>query len=228
MVRILKIVGLSTSPRSEANTEYMVLEALSASKSFGVQVGCSVETELISLAKKTILPCRHCDSCIRQKSYCVIKDDWLSIIDRLINPAPDGLIVGSPVYFFHINSLGRAFMERCTCLLKKRWDQEFPHNPPDFSRAAGGAIAVGTGRNSGIEHTMSDILDWLLMMGFVVVGGLNIGGGGWTQEDTRISAINKDLLGLEAARLVGQKVAKTALLLKQGAASFGKELPIIP
>jgi len=223
----VRIVGLSTSPRVAANTEYMVREALLAGEKLGTQLGFLVDTEFCSLAGKKILPCCDCHLCIKHKRYCVMADDWLDTIKMLIEPVPDGLILGSPVYFFHMNSLGRAFMERCTTLLKKVWEPDFPFEPPDFSRTAGGAIAVGSSRNAGIEHTMSDILHWLLMMGFVTIGGLGIGGGGWTREDDSRNAIAKDPTSLEAARLVGQKVTKTAVLLKRGAATFEKELPFI-
>lgn len=118
-------------------------------------------------------------------------------------------------------------MERFTALLKKIWFPNFPFDPPDFSQTAAGAIAVGSDRHGGIEHTLSEIIHWLLITGFVAVGGFYIGGGGWTHEDDHTDAIKGDALGLESARLVGQKVAKTAILLKQGAATLKKELPFV-
>ena len=223
----VSIVGISTSPRVGANTERMVEEALLAGERLGAEVGFSVETEIISLAKKKILPCYNCDLCIEQRRHCPVEDDWLDIVSKLTEPTPDGLIFGSPVYFFNMNSLGRAFMERFTGLLKKIWFPDFPYDPPDFSQTAAGAIAVGADRHGGIEHTLSEIIHWLLIMGFVTVGGFYIGGGGWTHEDDSRDAIEKDELGLESARLVGRKVAKIAILLKRGAATFEREIPFI-
>lgn len=223
----VRLVGISTSPRVAANTEHMVREALAAGEAFGAYLGLSVQTEFHSLAGKRILPCSDCHLCIEQRRYCVIEDDWSSAVRPLIEPVPDGLIFGSPVYFFHMNALGRAFMERCTTLLKRVWEPEFPFEPPDFSMTAGGAIAVGSSRNTGIEHTMSDILHWLLLMGFVTIGGLGIGGGGWTHDDDSRNALAKDPSSLEAARLVGQKVTKTAVLLNRGATTFEKGLPFV-
>lgn len=223
----IRIMGISTSPREAANTEHMVKEALLAGERLGTEIGFSVETELICLARKKILSCYNCDLCIEQRRNCPVEDDWLDIISRLTEPIPDGLIFGSPVYFFNINSLGRAFMERFTALLKKIWLPDFPYDPPDFSRTAAGAIAVGADRHGGIEHTLSAIIHWLLITGFVTVGGFYIGGGGWTYEDDSRDAIRKDELGLESARLVGQKVTRTAVLLKRGAATFEREIPFI-
>jgi multimeric flavodoxin WrbA len=223
----VRIVGISTSPREKANTEFMVAEALLASERFGASVDFLVETELISFAKKKILPCYNCDLCISKRQKCQIEDDWLNIISRLIEPTPNGLIFGSPVYFFNMNSLGRAFMERFTALLKKIWFPDFPYDPPDFSQTAAGAIAVGSDRHGGIEHTLSEIIHWLLITGFVAVGGFYIGGGGWTHEDAHRDAIKGDALGLESARLVGRKVTKTAILLKRGAEASDTDMPLV-
>lgn len=223
----LRIVGISTSPREAANTERMVAEALRAAEGLGVGLGFAVETELIALSKRKLFPCYNCDLCIKQRRYCPAEDDWLDIVTKLIKPVPNGLILGSPVYFFSVNSLGRAFMERFTGILKKIWLPDFPYDPPDFSQTAAGAIAVGADRHGGIEHTLSEIIHWLLIMGFVTVGGFYIGGGGWTHEDDSPDAIEQDELGLESARLVGQKVAKTAILLKRGAATLEEKLPFI-
>lgn len=224
----VRIVGVSSSPRKNGNTQYMVEEALQAAEKFGGDVDCSTKTELISLAGKKILPCCNCNRCIQKKSYCVLKDDWLDLVKIIIEPIPDGLIFGSPVYFFNLNSQARAFMERFTSLLKKVWDPSFPYEPPDFSRTAAGALAVGFDRNGGVEHTISSIIHWFLIMGFVAVGGFYIGGAGWTNENDSKTAILNDDLSLESARLVGRKVAKTALLLKRGAATFtGEKIPYL-
>jgi hypothetical protein len=83
------------------------------------------------------------------------------------------------------------------------------------------------GLNFGSAVYFFDVNTWLLIMGFVTVGGFYIGGGGWTHEDESRDAIRRDELGLESARLVGQKVAKTAILLKRGAATFKEKLPFV-
>lgn len=227
MNEITRIVGVSTSPRENGNTEFMIKEALSAAERLGTELGFRIETELVTLAKKKILPCYHCGLCVQRKCYCLIKDDWLNTVSKLIEPPPAGLIVGAPVYFFRMNSLGRAFFERFTCLLNGLWVPDFPYVPPDFSQTAAGAIAIGADRYGGAEHTVSEIIHWFLTLGFAVVGGFYIGAAGWTREDDSKEAIQKDELGLESAKLVGQKVLKTALLLKRGASTFEKELPLI-
>lgn len=219
----IRIVGIATSPRKGANTEKMIDRALDQSSQYVEEYGYSADTEIISLAGKKILPCFNEDLCVKNNDYCQIDDDWLDLVGRLIDPAPDGLVFGSPVYFFNQNSLGRAFMERFTSLVKGFWFEDFPHDPPDFTNTAAGAVAVGADRHGGVEHTMSTIIHWLLTMGFVTVGGFYIGGGGWTHEDDSSDAIEGEELSLESASLVGKKIAKTALLLKRGNKSFDEE-----
>lgn len=208
---MIRIVGLAASPR-HANTEILVKEALAAAGSLGF----AVDTQLVSLAGKKVKPCTDCKACTRNKSYCVKKDDWLDMVKPIIDPVPDGLVIGAPVYFFSTPSVLRAYFERCTSLLKAKWEEDFPLPPPDWSKTAGGAIAIGYDRHGGQENTMTNIIHWLLLNGFVTVGGDYIGGGAWQHFIDAKDSVLKDDIGLEAARTVGRWVAETARLLCEG------------
>ncbi len=209
----LRFVGISTSPR-DYNTLYIVKEALNSARNFVEKFGHEADIELISFKGKRILPCYNCDLCIENKTLCVLKDDWLDLVKPLIDPVPDGLIFGSPVYFFNTNSMARAFMERFTCLEKKIWDPTFPYDPPDFSKTVAAAVSVGFDRNGGVEQTVSTIIQWMLVVGFTVVGGFYIGGMAWTHEKDGKDVVKEDEIGLKAVRLCGYKVAKVALMMK--------------
>lgn len=211
----IKIIGISSSPR-HGNTEILVKEALKAA----VSLGFKVNTEFISFAGKRIEPCTDCKACIKMKDYCPKDDDWLELVRPLIENVPDGVIIGSPVYFFNCNSMLRAFFERCTCLMKQLWDEDFPHPPPDWTKTAAGAIAVGFDRHGGVEHALSSILHWFLTTGFVCVGGDYIGGAGWQQHEDSEAAVLKDPIGLDAAHKVGKRVAFTAKMLHEGKKSL--------
>lgn len=208
----IRIIGISSSPR-HGNTELLVNEALQAAKDAPV----NVETQLISFAGRRIEPCTDCQVCARTRQLCQKNDDWLSIVKHLVDPVPQGMIIGSPVYFFSTNSQLRAFFERCTCLLKQYWIRDFPFEPPDFSRTAAAAIAVGFHRHGGVEHTLSAILHWFLTMGFVCTGADYIGGGAWQHEINRRDAVVQDAIGMRNARIVGRRVAYLAYLLAEGA-----------
>lgn len=208
----IRIVGISSSAR-HGNTELLIKEALRAARNAPV----NVETEFISFAGKRIEPCVDCQVCANQHRPCIKKDDWSSLIKSLIDPVPDGIIIGSPVYFFSVNAQLRAFFERCTSLLKGTWLDDFPSPPPDFSRTAAAAIAVGFDRHGGVEHAMATILHWFLIMGCACTGADYIGGGAWQQEVNTQDAVLDDPMGLRNARVVGRRVCYLAYLLSSGA-----------
>lgn len=209
----IRVVGVSGSPR-HANTDIMVKEALAAAAEVP-----GTTTEFVSLANKKISGCVNCRGCVR-KGYCVVQDDWQECVRPLIDPVPDGVILGAAVYFFNINSQARAFMERCTSLLKGLFFSEAVQKPPDWSRTVGAGIAVGFDRHGGQEHTISSIIHWFLINNFVCVGGSHIGyigAPGWLMGENNRDSIRRDTeLGLKACRIIGRRVAETAGLLKAG------------
>jgi len=212
---MIRIVGLAASPR-KANTEILVKEALKTAEALPFEV----QTEFHSLAGKKIGPCIDCKGCVRKKSYCIIEDDWLEMVGPLIDPVPDGLIIGSPVYFFSAPSILRSFFERCTSLMKAKWEEGFPFPPPDWTKTAAGAIAIGYDRHGGQENTMTNILHWFLLTGFAAVGGDYIGGGAWQHFIDARDSVLQDEVGLEAARRVGRRVGLTAQMLNSGKRSL--------
>jgi len=175
-----------------------------------------VETDLITFVGKRIDPCTDCQVCQTQKRRCIKRDDWQALVDCLIDPIPDGVILGSPVYFFSTNAQLRAFFERCTSLMNAFWVEDYPYPPPDFSRTAAAAIAVGYHRHGGAEHALSNILHWCLTVGMVCTGSDYIGGGAWQHHVNALDSVKQDDLGLLNARITGRNVAYLAYLLSAG------------
>ncbi len=216
---MIRIVGISSSPR-RANTEILVKKALEATENLPFDVS----TTFVSFAGKKMGPCIDCKACVKNKSYCVKKDDWLELVQPLIDPVPDGVIIGAPVYFFSAPSLLRSYFERCTSLLKAKWEKDFPLPAPDWTKTAGGAIAIGYDRHGGQEHTMTNIIHWYLLNGFVVVGGDYIGGGAWQHFIDAKDSVQKDDVGLQAAQTVGHRVGLTAKMLSAGKDAIGNTI----
>lgn len=214
----IRIVGVSASPR-HANTELLVKTALEAAK-----INDDVETVFVSLAGKKIEGCLNCRGCIT-KGKCVLKDDWDETFKPLMDPVPNGVIIGAPVYFFNMNSQARAYLERTTSLLKGLFFKEAKQLPPDWSKTAAAGISVGYDRNGGQEHVISSLTHWFLINNFVCVGGSHIGyigAPGWLMDEAGKDSVGKDLkVGMASARIVGRKVAETAMMLKLGAEAMG-------
>ena len=222
----LNIVGVCASPHKKGNTSILVESALEGSVDAASEMGLEARTSLVRLAGHRISPCLGCDQCAKQRRVCVIQDDWQELARPLYDPVPDGVVFGSPVYFFNQNALGRCYMERFTSLIKGIWDLETPVSLPDWSCTAGGAVAVGYDRNGGVEFAMNSILQWFLSLGLASVGGFYIGGAGWTGMRNGMDAVKADKHGMESARLVGRRVARTGALLRAGRKELGERANI--
>jgi len=215
----IRIVGICSSPRI-ANTDFLVHEALAvAHEKYDAQ------TEFISFKGKKVLGCIDCKACIERREthiveQCILEDDWSELVKPLVDPVPNGLIIGTPVYFANVNSQLRAFMERCTSLFKGYW-YSTPHKPPDWSHTVAGALSVGFHRHGGQELANQNIVQWLLTNGFITVGSHSltegpvgyIGGAGWQGilGQRAKDAISDDKWGIRSARVLGEKVTMTAL-----------------
>ncbi len=103
----MKVLGLSCSPRKSGNTEILVSEALDGARQEGAEV------ELFSLSGKEIKPCDGCQACIKT-GKCHINDDMQTVYQKLV--AADGIIFGTPVYFYGMASQTKALIDRTYAL----------------------------------------------------------------------------------------------------------------
>jgi len=103
----MKILGVSCSPRKDGNTVAMLNEALKAVEGEGAEV------ELFSVAGKNIQPCDGCWGCTKT-GKCHIKDDVAVLQDKMI--AADGIIFGTPIYFWGMTAQAKAIMDRTISL----------------------------------------------------------------------------------------------------------------
>ncbi|MCK4863555.1 MAG: flavodoxin family protein [Dehalococcoidales bacterium] len=103
----MKILGLSFSPRTQGNTEILLDEALSGARQEGA------ETELYSIAGKDIKPCDGCWGC-RKAGECHIKDDMQELYTKMLEA--DGIIYGTPVYFYNMTGQGKTVIDRTIAL----------------------------------------------------------------------------------------------------------------
>jgi multimeric flavodoxin WrbA len=103
----MKILGVSCSPRKNGNTVAMLNESLTAAEGEGAEV------ELFSVAGKNIQPCDGCWGCTKT-GKCHIKDDVAILQDKMI--AADGIIFGTPIYFWGMTAQAKAIMDRTISL----------------------------------------------------------------------------------------------------------------
>jgi multimeric flavodoxin WrbA len=99
----MKILGLSFSPHKNGNTVILLEEALKGAQQEGAEV------ELFSVADKNIKPCDGCRACSKT-GECIIKDDMQELYGKLLGA--DGIIFGTPVYFYSMTSQAKAVIDR--------------------------------------------------------------------------------------------------------------------
>jgi multimeric flavodoxin WrbA len=180
MVERLKVLGIVCSPRKGGNTEILVREALAGAKESGAQ------TELLNVSEMNIAPCDGCTAC-HQSGECRIKDDMQKVYKKLL--AADGIILGSPVYFWSISGQAKILMDRTYAL-------RYPHHK--LENKVGGAIAVAGRR--GCMSAISVINNFFLGQDMLVTG-LGIAGYG-----TEKGEVKQDEHAMKSARSLGTQV----------------------
>lgn len=147
----MNVVGIVGSPRIGGNTEQLTEEALRIVREQGI------ESELVRLAEKKILPCTVCGACENEET-CPLDDDLLPLYHRL--KEADGIILASPVFFSSATPELKAFMDRAGYI-------SYNHGYT-LARKAGGPLVVA-GRNGG-NFTNTQLILWFLFLGMVVPG----------------------------------------------------------
>jgi len=192
-MRMIKVVGISGSPREEGNTDFLVKETLAAAQEVE-----GVQTEFISLARKDIQPCDGCNSC-KQAKKCHIQDDFESIYKTM--EEADGIIIGSPVYFGSATPQVKSLIDRAGYIQGRRGDK--------FKGKVGGPIVVA--RRAGQNFTLAQLLFFFLVTEMIVPGASywNIAFGRKKGEAAQ------DKEGVKTVRDFGRKVAVLAKKLSE-------------
>jgi multimeric flavodoxin WrbA len=103
--------------------------------------GASVEE--IVLRDLKMSPCLEIYGC-KETGRCVIQDDFQRVYDSLV--ACNGIMLGSPMFFYTVSAHTKILMDRCQSLwVKKYWIHKTPYGKKDYVRK-GLFISVGATR----------------------------------------------------------------------------------
>jgi len=138
---IMKILGISGSPRAGSTTDLLVQEVLA-----GVE-GC--ETEFVSLAGKRIGPCIACLGCVKD-NVCVLDDDLRPLRDKIVEA--NAYVIGGANYFMNLNALTHCFMER--------WYQFRHQEGKAVAGKLGAIVGVGGGTPQPVVDTLRTFLQY--------------------------------------------------------------------
>ena len=178
----MKVLGISCSPRKGGNTEILLRAALSGAKEEGADI------ELLQIHEMKIAPCDGCITC-HKSGECRIKDDMQKVYQKLL--AADGIILGSPVYFWSVSAQAKLLMDRTYAL-------RYPYHK--LENKVGATIAV-----AGRRGTMSalSVINNFFLGHDMLVTGLGIAGYG-----TKKGEVRKDEHAMKSARSLGKQVAQ--------------------
>jgi multimeric flavodoxin WrbA len=138
----MKILAVSCSPRKKGNTATLLAEALRGAQQEGAEV------ELYSVSGKTIKPCDGCHTC-NEAGKCHIQDDMQELYLKLHEA--DGIIFGTPVYFYNIAAQAKTIIDRTIVT-----------GHPDMSLAnkVGGIVAVAG--SFGLSSAVKDLYFYII------------------------------------------------------------------
>ena len=202
----IKILGITCSPRKGKSTVATMQVCLDAAKAFDPRV----EVELIELAGLRI-PGEVAAQVPLEPGE---RDDFPAIMPKISDPAVAGIIIGTPVYFGNMSFLCKAFLDRCIVF----------HKDKTLANKVGGVLAVGGGRNCGLELTIRSVQVTMMSQQMIVVGDApptgHWGGTLWAGNPAATvdgkTDVTHDDKGIETVKNLGRRVAELALRLAKG------------
>ncbi|MFA6807717.1 MAG: flavodoxin family protein [Eubacteriales bacterium] len=102
----MQITAFCGSYRKGGNTSILMEAALNAAKKEGAKV------EFLYLSDYKFVGCIGCEGCSKNNK-CVINDDMQVLYTKLRES--DGIILGSPTYFYNVTAIMKAFIDRLYC-----------------------------------------------------------------------------------------------------------------
>ncbi len=195
----MKVLGIVCSPRRGGNTEILVEESLASARELGAEV------ELVAIASMNIAPCDGCESC-RTTRKCRVDDDMQEIYAKLLEA--DGIIFGTPVYFWGVTAQAKSLIDRTFAFLEGR----------RLRNKVAGVVVVA--RRSGTAPAFSAFHDFFNIHRMVSAGGAigytseeeisreERGGGVIAYADKKGDA-RQDMRGMAEARALGRAVVKS-------------------
>ena len=200
----IKILGICCSPRKGKTTFGALRICLDAAKAADQQI----EVELIELAGLKI-PGEVAAGVALEPGQ---RDDFPALAPKLSEPAVAAIILGTPVYFGNMSSLCKAFLDRWIVF----------HKDKLLANKVAGVLAVGGGRNTGVELTVRSVQVALMAQQMIVVGDAaptgHWGGTVWAGNPAvgngATADIARDEPGIATVKNLGRRVAEIALRLR--------------
>jgi multimeric flavodoxin WrbA len=180
----MKVVGFNGSPRKDGNTSILIRRVFNELNKQGI------ETELVELADKQIHGCIACYKCMKNKDRkCAVKDDAANeYIEKMLGA--DGIILGSPTYFYDVTPEMKALTDRTGYVARA--------NGKMFKNKIGGTVVAV--RRAGAVHAM-DTMNYFFLAGEMILVGRAIAFG------MEKGDVEKDEEGMLLLKSLGERMA---------------------
>ena len=189
----MRVLGISSSPRDNGNSDLLLRQALAGASSAGA------EAEYLRLNKLNISPCTACGACYAT-GMCITEDDFQMVLPKMLQA--QHIIFATPIYFMNVSSQAKILIDRCECLWARKYLLKQPICDNKDGRRSGMVIAVGGSKVKkmfeGIRLTMKYYFDALDMVYFANLFVSNV-------EEAGKIADNK--LAMEEAYRLGVQLA---------------------
>ena len=181
-----KVVAFNGSPRKDGNTSILIRHILEELDNKGI------ETETLQLGGKKIRGCTACGKCFENRDRrCVFDDDMVNTCIEKMSSA-DGIILGSPVYFFDVTPEMKALIDRAGFV-------SFANGHLFKNKVGNATVAV---RRAGASRTADSMLHFILASEMIVSGLPAIGIG------RDVGDVLTDEEGIARAKSLGQTMAQ--------------------
>lgn len=176
----MKILGIACSPRKGGNTEVLVEEVLANAKDLGAEV------ELEFIADKNIAPCDGCESCMAT-GKCKVEDDMQELYTKLLEA--DGIIFGTPVYYWGMTAQAKALLDRTFIFRRER---------PLRNKSAGVVVVA---RQRGVSETLAAFFNYFYVQRMTLAGGV-------TAYADKRGEVRQNKLAMDEARELGRAMVQ--------------------
>lgn len=195
----MKVIGINASPRKGGNTATLVEAVLKGAAKKGA------ETKRVDLRKLNMKPCIGCEGCKKDLGHCAQKDDLTPLMEELA--ACDAVVLGTPVYWFHVTAQFKTLVDRLYCFFDFEVDPETNESREILGFPAGKKVVFVTSRGDPEEKRDYDtyynsLNEWLKLVGMALLASsvqFIHQYGTWSEKD----AASRDAEILQRAESVG-------------------------
>ncbi len=142
----MKVLGISSSPRANGNSDQLLDKALEAARSN------NAETDCIHLARLRIAPCVECNHCYKTGN-CFRTDDYQPTLQKII--FADCIIFATPVFFMTVTAQAKLLIDRCQCLWVRKYQLKEEFSLLGGKKRRAMIIAVGGSRSKNMFKSIT-------------------------------------------------------------------------